>query len=96
MLGKLNTTCTWQKLLETNAYNEPSYAEPSILSCAIYKDTRLKQTNVGLVKLEEKYYILHTDAVSDGDLINGEEVAVEEVRSLCSTVLYYKAVVLNG
>lgn len=96
MLGILNTTCVWKKNLGVNAYNEPSYAEPITLPCAIYHDTKLKQTDVGLVKLDEKYYVLHTNMVSDKDLLNGEEVAVETVRSLSGSVLYYRAVVLNG
>lgn len=96
MLGMLNDVCRWQKLLGVNDYNESTYCDAVNLPCAIYHDSKLKQTDVGLVKLDEKYYVLHTDKVNDKDLINDEEVAVETVKSLNGSVLYYKAVVLNG
>lgn len=96
MLGILNTTCNWEKNMGVNAYNEPTYANSVTLPCAIYHETKLKQTDIGLVKYDEKYYVLHTNQVSDKDLINGEEVAVEIVKSLSGAVLYYRAVVLNA
>ena len=96
MLGVLNTTCEWCKKGVSSKYPEPIYSEPTTLPCAIGKDTKLKQTDLGLVKTEELYYILHFGEVQDGDTLNGQTVAVSEIKDLVGNTAYYKAVVINA
>lgn len=96
MIGALNTTCEWSKQSTTNKYGETTYTTPTILPCAIGKNVRLKQTEQGLIHSEELYYILHSAGVQNGDTINGQVVAVSEVKDLRGSTLYYKAVVVDG
>lgn len=97
MKGILNTTCEWEKQDGISKYGgEYSYSSPTTLPCAYGQDIHYKQTEVGLVKVQEKYYILHTPDVKDGDKINGEIVSVGEFRDTKGKITYYKAVVLNG
>lgn len=96
MIGVLNDTCKWCKQLNKNKYGEVDYSEPIILPCAISKDVRLVQTDLGLIKQEEKYYILHFAEVQDGDTIDDKIVSVGCIKDFRGQVLYYKAVVLNG
>lgn len=96
MLGVLNDTCVWQKYIGSNAYNEDEYLEPTTLPCAKFHETKLKQTDVGLISFDEKYYVFHTNDVGDRDLVDGREVVIEVVRSLSGEVLYYRAVVQSA
>lgn len=95
MIGVLNSTCEWCKKEAENKYGEITYSQPKLLNCAIGKDTRLKQTDLGLIKTEEQYYILHSAGVGDGDTLNGNTVAVSEIKDLSGKTCFYKAVVLN-
>lgn len=96
MIGILNTTCIHKKLLSKDKYNTPIYDNPSTIPCAIQIEPKLQQTDVGLVKINEKFYVLHTDAVSTGDLLDDLEVVVEPIRALSGEIIWYKAVVLNA
>ena len=96
MKGILNTTCKWEKQEEMNKYGECSYSSPTTLPCACGQDIHYKQTDAGLVKVQEKYFILHTPDVKDGDRINGDIVSVGVFRDTRGKITYYKAVVLNG
>ena len=96
MIGVLNSTCEWCRQTQLNKYGEPTYSSPTILPCATGKDTRLTQTDLGLMKTEELYYILHSAGVRDGDTLNGHTVAVQEVKDLSGCVCFYKAVVVNA
>lgn len=96
MIGVLNSTCSWQRKEQTNKYGESTYSSPTFLPCAISKDVKLTQTDTGLIKTEEKYYILHTDVVSDGDLLDGYVVAVSEIKDLIGSTAFYKAAILNA
>ena len=96
MIGVLNSTCKWQKKT-TNKYNETIISTPpTILPCTAGQDLKLKRTEAGLESFNEVYYILHSVGVQTGDLINGQEVAVSEIKDLGGRTAYYKAVVLNG
>lgn len=96
MLGVLNDTCLWCKQSTINKYGEPTYTPPTPLPCATGKDTRLTQTDTGLIKTDELYYILHSAGVQDGDTLNGHTVAVQEVKDLSGRICFYKAVVVNA
>lgn len=96
MIGVLNSTCSWQRKEQTNKYGESTYSSPTSLPCAISKVVKLTQTEAGLIKTEEQYYILHTEVVSDGDLIDGHLVAVSEIKDLMGSTAFYKAVILNA
>lgn len=98
MIGVLNTTCLLCKQSSVNKYGEPTYNTPISIPCSIGKDTRLTQTDTGLIKTEEMYYILHSAGaeVQDGDTLNGQVVAVSEIKDLMGSTLYYKAVVVDG
>lgn len=98
MKGILNTSCVWCKKESVNKYNEITYSTPITIPCAIGKDIKYKQTNIGLVKMEEKYYILHSAGaeLQDGDTLDGNIVSVGEIKDTKGRTTYYKAVVLNG
>ena len=98
MIGVLNTTCLWCKQSSVNKYGEPTYNTPISIPCSIGKDTRLTQTDTGLIKTEEMYYILHSAGaeVQDGDTLNGNTVAISAVSDLSGNVCYYRAVVVDG
>ena len=96
MIGVLNTTCEWCKKAEVNKYGETTYSTPITLPCAVGKEVKLKQTDIGLVSSDEQYYILHFGEVQNGDTIDGYTVAVSEIKDLLGKTAYYKAVVLNG
>ena len=96
MKGILNSSCVWCKKENVNKYNEISYASPITLPCAVGKDIKYKQTDNGLIKIEEKYYILHSAGVGDGDTLDGHIVSVGEIKDTRGRTAYYKAVVLNG
>ena len=96
MIGVLNTTCKWCKQEEVNKYGETTYSTPITLPCAVGKEVKLKQTDIGLVRTDEQYYILHFAEVQYGDTIDGYTVAVSEIKDLRGNTAYYKAVVLNG
>ena len=96
MIGVLNTTCQWCKQAEVNKYGETTYSTPITLPCAVGKEVKLKQTDIGLVRTDEQYWILHFCEVQNGDTIDGYTVAVSEIKDLLGNTAYYKAVVLNG
>ena len=95
MKGILNSSCVWEHKIAENKYNEPVYAEPVIIPCSSGKSVSFKRTDVGLVKVEESYYIHHTAGVSDGDMLDGHIVSVGTFVDTLGTVSYYKAVVLT-
>ena len=96
MRGILNTECVWCKKKSANKYGEIEYDTPQTIPCAVGKDIRYKQTDGGLIKVEEKYYVLHSERVQDGDTLDGDIVAVGVIRDTRGQVAYYKAVVLNA
>lgn len=96
MLGVLNDSCLWCKQVSINKYGEPTYSSPITLPCSTCKNTRLTQTDLGLIKTEELYYILHSAGVRDGDTLNGHTVAVSEIKDLSGNTCFYKAVVISG
>lgn len=98
MKGILNSSCVWCKKESVNKYNEITYASPTTIPCAVGKDIRYKQTELGLVKIEEKYYILHSAGaeVQDGDTLDGHIISIGSIKDTRGQIAYYKAVVLNG
>lgn len=96
MVGVLNDTCLWeQKQITTNSkYPESNYAEPCTLPCFKGKDKNKPiQTETGVQYREIDFFLLHTDVVKDGDLLDGKVVAVQVLKDFGKTIQGYKAVV---
>jgi hypothetical protein len=98
MKGILNSSCVWRKKESVNKYNEITYSSPATIPCAVGKDIKYKQTELGLVKIEEKYYILHSAGaeLQDGDTLDGQIVLVGSIKDTMGQIAYYKAVVVDG
>lgn len=94
--GILNNTCVWCAKQSVNDYGETTYSAPETIPCAIGTNEKLKQTDIGLVKLSEIYFILHDCRVKDGDKLNDLPVVVEPVKNTKGVVQYYRAVVLGA
>ena len=96
MVGVLNDTCVWeQKQQTTSKYPETTTSEPLTLPCFKGLDKKLTQTELGLVKEEVQYFLLHTEVVKDGDLLDSEVVAVQPLKDFAGTIQAYKAVVVK-
>lgn len=93
MLGVLNDVCLWEKKTTQGKYPGQSHAKPVEVPCIKGIDTRLTKTDVGLVKTDIQYYILHTDCVCDGDKVDGKTVIVQQIKDIVGTVQAFKAVV---
>ena len=96
MLGILNDTCVWKQQIKNSNTPFVQSVVSELIPCTKGIDTKLVLTDVGYMKIDVQYFILHTDVVKDGDLLDDKQVVVQVLKDLSGTVQGYKAVVCNG